>query len=43
LPDDIDRRHYVERVLRPVADAILVEIGHSFDEATGQPQQLSLL
>jgi DNA polymerase-2 len=43
LPDDIDRRHYVERVLRPVADAILVEIGHSFDEAMGQPQQLELL
>ncbi len=43
LPRDVDRRHYVERVLRPVADAILVEIGHSFDEAMGQPQQLDLL
>jgi DNA polymerase-2 len=43
LPDAIDRRHYVERVIRPVADAILVEIGHSFDEAMGQPQQLDLL
>ena len=43
LPKDIDRRHYIERVVRPVADAILVEIGHSFDEATGQPQQLDLL
>ena len=43
LPGDIDRRHYVDRVLRPVADAILIEIGHSFDEAMGQPQQLDLL
>jgi DNA polymerase-2 len=43
LPEDIDRRHYVERVLRPIADAILLEIGHSFDEAMGQPQQLDLL
>jgi DNA polymerase-2 len=43
LPADIDRRHYVERVLRPVADAILLEVGHSFDEAMGQPQQLDLL
>jgi DNA polymerase-2 len=43
LPGDIDRRHYIERVLRPVADAILLEIGQSFDEAMGQPQQLDLL
>jgi DNA polymerase-2 len=43
LPANIDRRHYIERVVRPVADAILVEIGHSFDEAMGQPQQLDLL
>ena len=43
LPGDIDRRHYLERVLRPVADAILIEIGHSFDEAMGEPRQLDLL
>jgi DNA polymerase-2 len=43
VPAGIDRRHYREKVLRPVADAILPEIGHSFDEALGQPRQLSLL
>jgi len=43
LPSGIDRRHYLERVLRPVADAILSEIGQSFDEALGVPQQLTLV
>lgn len=43
LPGDIDRRHYLEKVLRPIADSILSEVGHSFDEAMGIPQQLSLL
>jgi DNA polymerase-2 len=43
LPPGIDRRHYVERVLRPVADAILLELGSSFDEAVGEATQLSLL
>ena len=43
LPGGLDRRHYIEKVLRPVAEAILVEIGHSFDEAIGQPHQLDLL
>jgi DNA polymerase-2 len=43
LPADIDREHYVERVLRPLADAILIELGTSFDEALGAPRQLSLL
>jgi hypothetical protein len=33
----------VERVLRPVAEAILAPLGHEFDEALGQPRQLSLL
>ncbi len=42
-PRDIDRRHYVEKVLRPVADAILIELGQDFDEVLGQPRQLSLL
>jgi DNA polymerase II len=43
LPSGIDREHYVERVLRPIADAILPEIGRSFDEAIGRPRQLRLL
>ena len=43
VPKDLDRGHYVERVLRPVADAILPELGQSFDEAIGQGTQLSLL
>lgn len=40
---DVDRAHYVERVLRPVADAILLELGESLDTALGQPKQLELL
>ena len=43
LPTGFDHRHYVEKVLRPVADAILVEMGHSFDEAIGEPSQMQLL
>jgi len=43
LPAGIDRSHYVERVLRPVADGILPEIGQSFDEALGMPHQLTLV
>ena len=43
LPEGIDYSHYVERVLRPVAEAILAPLGQSFDEASGQPRQLSLL
>jgi DNA polymerase-2 len=43
LPAGIDRRHYAEKVLRPVADGILSETGQSFDEALGEPQQLTLL
>ncbi|HXZ86730.1 MAG TPA: DNA polymerase II, partial [Myxococcota bacterium] len=43
LPPEIDRAHYVERVLRPIADAILSELDSSFDEALGLPRQLSLL
>jgi DNA polymerase-2 len=43
LPAGIDRRHYVEKVLRPVADGIFSETGQSFDEALGEPQQLTLL
>ena len=43
LPDRIDRGHYLERVLRPVADAILTELDQSFDEALGRPRQMKLL
>jgi len=43
LPPGIDHRHYLEKVLRPVADAILLELGLHFDDATGRPRQLSLL
>ena len=43
LPTDIDRSHYLERVLRPVAESILSEQGLSFSEALGEGQQMSLL
>ena len=45
VPTAIDRRHYVDRVLAPIADAILIEVGGSFDAVLGRakPQQLSLL
>jgi DNA polymerase-2 len=43
LPDGIDRSHYLERVLRPIAEAILAVEGLSFDEALGRPRQLDLL
>jgi len=43
LPPGIDRRHYVERVLRPLADALLGDLGSSFDEAIGEATQLELL
>jgi DNA polymerase II len=41
LPAAIHREHYVERVLRPIADAILPFVGHDFDEALGRPRQLA--
>jgi DNA polymerase-2 len=43
LPARIDHRHYIERVVRPVADAIFQELGLNFDEALDRPRQLSLL
>ena len=43
IPPAIDHAHYVERVLRPVAEAILAPQGHGFDEVLGDPRQLSLL
>ncbi len=42
LPARIDREHAVERVLRPVADAILPELGESFEQAVGAPRQMRL-
>ncbi len=42
LPDGIDRRHYVDRVLRPIAEAILSHLGRDFDEVLGEPHQLDL-
>ena len=38
LPGPIDHAHYVERVLRPIADQILEPLGRSFDEALGCPE-----
>jgi DNA polymerase-2 len=43
LPPDIDRHHYVERVLRPIADAILEALGEHTEDALGEPRQLGLL
>ena len=42
-PGRLDRKHYIERVLRPIADAILCEVGSSFAEALGEGQQLTLI
>jgi DNA polymerase-2 len=43
VPPDLDRAHYVDKVLRPIADAILSQLGASFDEVADQPRQLRLL
>jgi len=43
LPPGIDRAHYVERVLRPIADAILEATGEHTEDALGEPRQLGLL
>jgi DNA polymerase-2 len=43
LPADIDRGHYLERVVRPLADAILEALGQDTAEALGEPRQLGLL
>ncbi len=42
LPAGIDRRHSVETVLRPIADAVLAELGTSFDEALGRARARQL-
>jgi DNA polymerase-2 len=43
IPEAIDRRHYIERILRPVAQTILDELDLEFGEALGEPRQLKLL
>ena len=43
LPADLDRPHYVEKVVKSIAESILCELGQSFDEVTGSPRQLTLL
>ncbi len=43
LPGEIDYRHYVEKVLRPIAEAILAPLDLDFDAATGNPRQMRLL
>jgi len=43
LPGHIDRTHYVERVLRPIAEAILEPLGEHVEDALGEPRQLGLL
>jgi DNA polymerase-2 len=42
-PGGIDRKHYIEKILRPVADTILQEVDLSFADALGEGRQLSLL
>ena len=42
-PGGIDRKHYIEKILRPVADTILREVDLSFADALGEGRQLSLL
>ena len=42
-PADLDRTHYIERVLRPVAESILRELDESFDAVLGKPVQMNLL
>ena len=42
FPSEIDRKHYLEKVFRPLAESILACAGESFDEALGRPRQLTL-
>ena len=43
MPAGIDYTHYVEKVMRPVAEAMLAPLDLDFDAATGDPRQMSLL
>jgi DNA polymerase-2 len=42
-PAEIDYEHYVDKVIRPLADAILIHCGQRFDVALDRPRQLDLL
>jgi DNA polymerase II len=39
----LDHEHYVEKQLRPIAEAILVHVGKNFDDIAGKGSQLGLL
>lgn len=41
-PHDIDYEHYIDKQLRPIADAVLVLLGKSFDSIIDQSPQLDL-
>jgi DNA polymerase-2 len=43
LPTGVDRRLAVEKLIRPIAESILLEMGIDFDELAGNPRQLKLL
>jgi DNA polymerase-2 len=43
LPGSIDHSHYIERVLRPIAEQILEPLGLCYDEAIDAPRQMALL
>ena len=43
LPANIDHSYYIERVLRPISEAILQHLDLHFEDAIGEPRQLSLL
>jgi DNA polymerase-2 len=38
----IDHQHYVDRQLRPIAEAVLGELGLDWDEVMGNPRQPGL-
>ena len=38
----LDREHYIERQVRPVAEPVLALRGTSFDRVQGQPRQIDL-
>ncbi len=43
IPEDVDREHYVDRILRPVAESILEPTGAFFADAVGEARQLELI
>ena len=43
LPAGIDRGQAVAKLIRPIAESILLEMGLDFDELAGNPRQLKLL